>query len=390
MSSANISDLENIPPSTSKKPLLSTVTQAKPKRTIPLDRTNCSSLGTEQQKKIVDYIIHYEGKQSWSNYLTECGIFGPLGSKLRKKASSRRNYLSYLRSTLTNWEFGEILKSQGLCDKDKPSSENQLLEPPHAPPSEPILPATAPSTPSKSDHQSPSAAIRRAAVDSTEHEIMAHLAVQDKGRHVIDFDHPERNEGGLWAFKHKRITYMGERITFASFILPVIEPRSLNSVTVTPLDNLSGFKIRQCVVPDCMVGEQERIAYLNLKMKKQPKKLKEFDKCAKAEAQNVVATAVEAFVAFSNDMRDNSTSRFTERTYSFPDGLKARPVLFGNTATAINVQYAGHSFSVGSKGQETSWAASAEWYIALDMQVQKITTVRKASKMDDLDDLLKG
>jgi hypothetical protein len=139
-----------------------------------------------------------------------------------------------------------------------------------------------------------------------------------------------------------------------------------------------------------MVGEQERIAYLNLKMKKQPKKLKEFDKCAKAEAQNVVATAVEAFVAFSNDMRDNSTSRFTERTYSFPDGLKARPVLFGNTATAINVQYAGHSFSVGSKGQETSWAASAEWYIAFDMQVQKITTVRKASKMDDLDDLLKG
>jgi hypothetical protein len=139
-----------------------------------------------------------------------------------------------------------------------------------------------------------------------------------------------------------------------------------------------------------MIGEVERVSFLQAKLNKQPSKLMTGDKCSEDEALAVVSAAASAFVVFSNNMLENTSTRFSERTYTFPDGLKARTGFFGISSGVVVVHYCSHPFKVGTKNQRKSYSAAAEWYIALDLKIEKITTVRKSSKLDDLDEALEG
>ena len=380
---------------------VSNVTQ-KPK-SVPLSRTNKSSLQPHHQQKIVDYILKYKGTVGFLQYLMQCGCFGPLGSDLRSKAVSRRKYLEKLRNKSSTREFVAILDSLKPTSSDsgsnlssstpelsssppslriRPTAQSPVVEllPPKArSPSKPVLPAPVTSS---------EPIVQNIAPKKDLEYNMDHLAPQVKAAVTLDFDHPEKNEG-LWPFKNTQIVYCGERISLYSFVLPVVDPRDLMKVTVTLLDDCKGFKVRQNIVHDSLVGEHEKVKFIEKKVKKQGKKLMDCDNCNKDKADGLIASTAMAFVVFCNSMQENTSTRFSERTYKFPDGVKARTNFFGNSNSNVKVFYNANQFEFSPKGDMKSYAAAAEWFIALDLKVEKLSNPRKKDKWEELDDALR-
>ena len=359
-SSENIPKVSNVPPQKLK--------------TVPLTRTNIASLQPEHQEKIVDFILHYDGTIRFLNYLTQCGIFGELGSELRSKAVSRRKYLEKLRKDRSTREFHSILASL------KPTSTSVS--------SSTLQPSTSPSSPLQiKTPTTPPSPQKTRSTSEPEHN-MDHLAPQVKDTIELDFEHPEKNDG-VWPFKNHQVIYCGERITILYFILPVVDPRDLTRVTVTLLENCKGFKLRQSIIPESLVGGDERMAFFRSKQKKQPKRLAAFDNCSDDEAQGIIASCSSSFAVFCNHMEENTSTRFSERTFKFPDGIKARTNLFGNSNSNVKVWYNVNPFSFGKSKQE-SFAGAAEWMIALDMRVEKLMNPKKNDKWEELDEAVQG
>ena len=362
------------------------VTKNSKKKSVPLSRTNKSSLEPIHQQKIVDFILNYEGTIKFGTYLTQCGCFGEVGSELRRRAVSRKKYLEKLRKNKTDFEFQAIvstLKAPATADPEPcftpsvplrerteaPTLAVELLPPKAASNSEAVLPSPAPKI-------------------HTENIIMDHLAPQVKKDVVIDFVSPERNEG-LWCFKSPRLVYCNERITLCNFILPVFDPRDLMTLTVTLLPNFDGFKVRQMTVPDSIIGQEERWRFIKTKTKKQTDKVIDLDGCSFEEAEQIISSTASDFAVFCADMEHNTSSRFSERTYKFPDGLKARINFFGNTSSTVKIYYHANKFEFGS-GQQISFGAAAEWYIALDMKIERLMNPRKNDVLAELDDCVSG
>jgi hypothetical protein len=312
--------------------------------------------------------------------LTQCGIFGPHGSELLRKAEARKKYLERIRKTHSTREFADILNSHKRTTRNSPpaplrnregqKSTVELLPQDARSTSKTILPASVPKA------------------DLIEYN-MDHLAPQVKATVDLDFDHPEKNEG-IFPFKNDRIIYLGERITILSFVLPVVDPRDLTNVTVTLLDNFKGFKLRQNVVPNSLIGDDERKSFILKKIDKQSKKLVQHDKCTIQDARNVIGASASSFAVFCNQMDENTSTRFAERTYKFPDGLKARPNFFGNSNSNVRIYLSAYPFTFGSASKEESFSAVAEFFIAMDLKVEKLSSVKKKDKWEELDDALQG
>lgn len=417
-------------------------TKQKPKqkktKAVTEARTNRASIAPHFGRHIYDWYALFEGlvDLTFSIYLTECGTFGPRGSAERKKATSRRKYLDRLRTQVPIRKFHEILSAQlkADCLTYPFHHSNALLErlrgsPNQGPrllPSTPDLPfreqlSCGLSLPARSDSQpyrppattsfdtselepqqattsfDTSVPIRPPAATASELNQpatttagynMDHLAPQVKADVHLDFDQKEKNEG-VWPFRSDRLAYRGERISFMNFMLPVSDPRDLMHVSVTFLPDKSGFKLRKSEVSDSFVGDDEKFQVITNKMEKQPRKLMELDQCSEDDANNIIAGCAQSFIVFCHSMEENTSSRFSERTYYFPAGVKARGNLMGNTGTTVQIHLNVTPFSFGTK-KKRSYAACAHWIIPLDLPVEKITSDKRQSKQHDLDEALEG
>lgn len=354
------------------------------KNMVTQSRTNSSSLEPHQLDQIADWYKADEGKVSFNRYLTQCGTFGPIGSNTRIKARNRKKYLDRLRKKKPGREFAEILKNQRPSDSFEYEDEAEVEVEPEAlrvrfqtppksnllPPSstrlQPVLPAVAPR-------------------DDT----MDHLTAQVKKDVVLDFDNPEKNEEIL-PFKNSGVIYSGERLTVCNFILPLLDPRDLPTLSVTFLSDFSGFKVRMCKVSEAFIGEDEKITFLKEKQKRQSKKLLTLgDNCTKEEAQGLISCTVSSFLVFATAMEENTSTRFSERTFLFPNGEKARPNLLGNGNSNVITHFHCNQFSFGNKNRKT-FAAAAEWLIPMNLKIEKVTLDKKQSKWDELDEATEG
>jgi hypothetical protein len=280
------------------------------------------------------------------------------------------------------------LKNQRTAEDAVPFHSSPLRERYQTPEREPSPINLIPPSVKRAEHVLPAAAPTSSV---SAHDSMAHLSPQVEADVVLDFDHPEKNKG-IWAFRNERVGYCGERITFCNFILIVSDPRECVHVSVTLLEDLSGFKLRQSVVPDSFTGKDEQTIYLNDKLLRQPEKMMQVDSCTEDEAENVISACISSYLVWLNKMKKKNLSRFLERTYYFPDGEKARPNLFGNSNENVRVLFSVNPFHWGKKAKQ-SYAASAEWCIALDLEVEELKqdiTPPTLDKMDELENAAEG
>ena len=97
------------------------------------------------------------------------------------------------------------------------------------------------------------------------------------------------------------------------------------TLSIRFLDNYTGFVVKRVVVSESIIGEAEKTEAAKRNLKHVPAKLAKFDGCDEDEATAFLVASTTVFYAFCNSMEDNVGSKYEERTYKFPQGMKAKP-----------------------------------------------------------------